>query len=82
MNEISHKINFLSTLYYNVFILTLFCFSQNVQSYHDKHAKCPQRKFTVKLCDSRYYRDSNRSKTNDKDRFQLSIREYICNAPI
>ena len=49
MNEISHKVKFLSTVYYDVFILTLVCKSHNVQSYHDKRVKCPQRKFTVTI---------------------------------
>ena len=82
LNEISHYIKVWSTLHDDVFILTLLCLPKNVQSYHDKCAKCPQRKFTVKLSDSRYYRDSSRPKTNDKDKFQDRITEYICNAPI
>ena len=28
------------------------------------------------------YRDSSRPKTNDKEKLQFSITEYICNAPI
>ena len=82
LNEISYNIKFWSTLNDDVFILTLFGLPNNVQSCHDKRAKCPQRKFTVKLSDSRYYRDSSRPKTNDKDKFQDGIAEYIYNAPI
>ena len=73
---------FWSTLHDDVFILTLFCLHKNVESYHDKRAKCPKAKCTVKLSDCRNYRDSSRPKRNDKDTFQDRITEYICNAPI
>ena len=81
LKEISHYIKFWSSLHDDVFISTLFYLPKNVQSYHDKRAKCPQRKFTVKLSDSRNYRDRSRSKTIDKDKFQNSLTEYICYAP-
>ena len=82
MNEISHEIKLWSTLYDDVFILTLFCLPKNEQSYHNKRAKCPEKKITIKSCDSRYYRDNSRPKTDDNDRFQFGIREYIYNALI
>ena len=82
LNEILHYIKFWSTLHDDVSILTLSYFPKNVHSYHNKHAKCPRRKCTVKLSDSPYYRDSSLPKTNDKDKFQDRITEYICNAPI
>ena len=85
MNEM-HKKFFFSTLYYDVFILTLFCFvlKCTIVSYDriSQTREISTEKFTVKLCDSRYYRDGSRAKVNDKDRFQFKIREYICNAHI
>ena len=67
------RLSFFSAIHDDIFILTLFCFPKNVQSYYDKRTKCPHRKFTVKLSDSRYQRDSSRPKTNDKDKFQLGL---------